>query len=273
MPYSTPVLTGSIPSPATAPLTGVLNWSASTEPSPNTVQLLLLMAGANTSQTFVDSSVNAFTVTNHNASTQSNTEAPSFETTSGDFTSVSGNQYVSVPLVGGGPLDLSTVDFTIEGWIYSPASMIGAEGSFIATSTFQCEMVTNQAIGENTLSVSICGTSFSASSVIPNSTWTAFAITSAGNTLTMWINGTAVATTTYADRAANPFTDTAWEFGQCPGSIPGSVYLSNIRISTSALYSGPYTPTGPLSPGGGTTYATGYDIYRNGVSIAKIGQV
>jgi len=273
MPYSTPVLTGSIPSPATAPLTGVLNWSASSTPSGTAASLLLLMAGANTSQTFVDSSANALTVTNHNASTQSNTEAPSFETTSGDFTSGSGNQYLSIPLVPSGPLDLSTGNFTIEGWIYSPVGMIGSEGSFLGTNLFECEFISAQGVGVNKLLCTFSGvTAQSAVGSLPNATWVAFALVCTANSLQIYINGVASgAAVPITIRAA--MTDTSWEFGQMPGSIPGSVYLSNIRITPSALYSTTYTPTGPLGPGGGTTYATGYDIYRNGVSIAKIGQV
>jgi hypothetical protein len=240
--------------------------------APNAVQLLLLMAGANTSQTFVDSSQNAFVVTNHNAATQSNTEAPSFETTSGDFTSGAGNQYVSVPLVGAGPLDLSTGDFTIEGWLYMPASMVGAEGNLIGTNNYEAEILCNQITGGYKLICTISGSSAqSAVNSVPNATWVSFAFTCTSNVLQVWINGVASGSPgNIVSRVA--MTDTSWIFGQHPGT-PASVYLSNIRISTAALYSGPYTPTGPLSPGGGVVDATAYHIYRNGASLTTTGQV
>jgi hypothetical protein len=240
--------------------------------APNAVQLLLLMAGANTSQTFVDSSQNAFVVTNHNAATQSNTEAPSFETTSGDFTSGAGNQYVSVPLVGSGPLDLSTGDFTIEGWLYMPASMVGAEGNLIGTNNYEAEILCNQIAGGYKLICTISGSSAqSATNSVPNATWVSFAFTCTSNVLQVWINGVASGSPgNIVSRVA--MTDTSWIFGQHPGT-PASVYLSNIRISTAALYSGPYTPTGPLSPGGGVVDATAYHIYRNGASLTTTGQV
>ncbi len=273
MPYSTPVLSGSIPNPATQPLTGDLTWTASGEPSGTPCSLLLLMAGVNGSSTFVDSSVNAFTATNHNVATQSNVTAPGFETTSGQFTGGGGNQYLTVPLTASGPLDLSTGDFTIEGWIYS--AQTSGEGTFLGTSLYGIELILNYGSGQFVCSA--MGTSFSsAATAVPASTWVAFAITSTGNTLQVWINGVASGSpTNYANRSAHPLTDTFWYFGEGQGGgIPFSGYLSNIRITKGvALYSTTYTPTGPLGAGGGTLYATGYDIYRNGVSIATVGAV
>ena len=276
MPYSTPVLSGSIPNPATQPLTGDLTWTASGEPFGTPCSLLLLMADVNGSTTFVDSSVNALTVTTHGSAAQSNSTAPSFQATAGDFTQAGGDNYVSVPVTTNGPLDLSTGDFTIEGWVYVPSAMIGGEGSFLwpLGGGHYVELIAQADTGGCDLKFQMGAYSTtSASNSVALDTWTAFAATVTGTAMQLWINGVASGTAGVLSIRGTS-TDTSWTIGQGQSSIPGLVRLADFRVTKGvALYSTTYTPTGPLGPGGGTLYATGYDIYRNGVSIATVGAV
>jgi len=215
--------------------------------------LLLLMNGANTSQVFTDSSVNALAVTNHGASTQSTSEHPSFQATAGDFTSGAGTQYLSVPVTGGGPLDLSTGDFTIEGWIYVPAALIGGEGCFISSlgGNTQVELVVQGHSAGCDIQAAIGGgyTTETAVHAFAIATWTAFALTVTGTAIQLWINGVASGTPgTIVTRQT--MTDTTLNVGQVPGSIPGLIWLADIRITKGvARYSTTYTPAGPFGVG------------------------
>ena len=215
--------------------------------------LLLLMNGANTSQVFTDSSVNALAVTNHGASTQSTSEHPSFQATAGDFTSVGGTQYLSVPVTGGGPLDLSTGDFTIEGWIYVPAALIGGEGCFISSlggNTQVSLVVQGHSAGCDILAAIAGGyTTETTLHAFAIETWTAFALTVTGTAIQLWINGVASGTPgTIINRQT--MTDTTLNVGQVPGSIPGLIWLADIRITKGvARYSTTYTPAGPFGVG------------------------
>ena len=215
--------------------------------------LLLPMNGANTSQVFTDSSVNALAVTNHGASTQSTSEHPSFQATAGDFTSVGGTQYLSVPVTGGGPLDLSTGDFTIEGWIYVPAALIGGEGSFICSlgGNTQVSLVVQGHSAGCAIVAAIGGgyTTDTAIHAFAIETWTAFALTVTGTAIQLWINGVASGTPgTIINRQT--MTDTTLNVGQVPSSIPGLIWLADIRITKGvARYSTTYTPAGPFGVG------------------------
>ena len=211
------------------------------------VGLLLHMNGANNSQTFVDSSSNALAVTNFNNSIQSNTETPGFTPTTGDFTSAGYNQYVSVPLTTGGPIDLSTGDCTIEGWLYMPTSVNNGSGNVGGTTNYECEFSVNQGAGTYKLLCTFSGvTAQSAIGSVPNATWVAFAVTVAGTSVQIWINGVASgASATILTRA--PMTDPAWIFGSHPGT-PILCYLSDIRITKGlARYTASYTPSGPFT--------------------------
>ena len=221
------------------------------------------MDGANSSTTFIDSGPNSLTVTAHAGAKQSNAQAPSFETTSGDFTNSALTSYVSVPLTSGGPVDLSTGDFTIEGWIYPETS--GSEGAFLETSDFVIEFVWNDSSTQIS-ATALNGTVNSATTSVPATTWTAFALTCKSNILQLWINGVASgASHTIASRTS--LTGSTWAFGSTPGSIPGKQFLSNIRITKGlARYSTTYTPTGPF---GGTCAITVPNVTGQALATAE----
>lgn len=209
------------------------------DPNFSSVGVLLRMDGANGSTTFVDSSPNALTVTTHNAAAQSSAQAPSFETTSGDFSAGALTSYLTVPLVSGGPLDISAGDFTIEGWIYP----LGSSGNFIQTSDFKVDMEWNSGTSQIVCTV-LNGHESSANGTVPATTWTAFALVCASNVLTIYING--VGGTSSAITGRTSLSAGSWQFGSCPG-VPGQIFLSNIRVTKGvARYTSNYTPAGPF---------------------------
>lgn len=219
------------------------------DPYFGSVSLLLPMNGANGSAVFTDSSVNALTVTTHGSAVQSNSTAPSFQATAGDFTEAGADNYISVPVTGGGPLDLSTGDFTIEGWVYVPSALIGGEGSFLwpLGGGHYVELIAQAHTAGCDLKFQMGAYSTSsASNSVALNTWTAFAATVNGTSMQLWINGVASgAAGTLSIRGTS--TDTSWTIGQGQSSIPGLVRLADFRVTKGlARYTTTYTPAGPF---------------------------
>ena len=228
------------------------------------VGVWLKMDGANASATFVDSGPNALTVTNNNSATQTNATAPVFEPTSGVF-GITGitHRYLTVPFVSSGPLDLSTGDFTIEGWVYPNSGQISGEGSFVWSDDNSISLIWNEASAEFVFQFWGGGIS-SAAHAVPVSSWTAFAVVLSGSTLKLFVNGVLVNSTPVSGRAA--MTASTWQFGNVFSSIPFSGYLSNIRITKGvARYSADYAPV----PFGGTCAVTVPNVTGQALATAE----
>lgn len=152
-----------------------------------------------------------------------------------------------------------TGDFTVEGWIYVTGALSGyriiaqcaANNSW---STGWSLVIFNDRLNlwlnSNNIALSGAGT------VLAN-TWQHVAVTRSGTTITLWINGSSVATGTSSD---NLVPTRAMTIGAeaSPFAYPFQGYISNVRIvKGTAVYTGNFTPpTAPLSPISGTSLLT-----------------
>ncbi len=278
MPYSTPTLSGSIPNPATAPLTGDLSWTVSTTPGGNDGSLLLHFDGTNGSTTFLDTSGVGNIMTVYNAAVTVSTAAPEFGTGCGDFVASAGG-YLHTPLTPGGPLDLGAGgDWTIEMWLkFGTQAAAGGVAHVVEIGGFAQEphnytlYIVNGVGGA--ISFSAPGGTTSSTAYTAN-TWFALAVVNHGNTVQMYINGSAVGTPFTLSPSSNGGGNVTIGGQYGTSNDPFNGFVDELRISQVARYTSNYTPaTSPFPDGGGTINASGYDIYRNGVSIAQVGAV
>ncbi len=290
MSYTTPTLTGSIPNPTGQPLEGVLNWTESDTSTGIVAALLLHCDGTNGSTSFPDNSGTGNVVTAQGTA-QVDTSAPEFGTGAAEM--VAQTDYLSTPCTLGGPLDLSTGDFTVEWWIKAPdwtgtfeIMEIGmgssfAGGGFVVYTTGGGSVALEGVPAPSGIVTGVIGFSGLPS---PN-TWYHMAVCSQGGYITCYWNGN------YSTSATQHYSSFKWpagtnllRFGQghFTHTVAGAEF-DEIRVlqGTAAYpqnllspYNGTYSiPSGPFSDGGSSTPASGYDIYRNGVSIATVGQV
>jgi hypothetical protein len=151
---------------------GLAPWSA-----------LLHMDGANGATSFVDSSVNNFTITNSGgvAQTTSNFE---FGTASGSF---NGSNTLRLPLVPGGPLDLQQ-DFTVQGWFNTPT--FGGQQILWGTGIFATSRYVRGYYDAGTVTLQSSGLSaFGISGSVTINTWNHFAMTRRGGDWYVFLNG------------------------------------------------------------------------------------
>jgi hypothetical protein len=254
----------------TPPLTVALDWDVAneiggggsgggggTDPYYADVGALLFMDGTNGSGTFIDSGPNAFTVSKIGSPVQSNAEAPSFTTTSGDFSTT---EAVTVPVTSSGPLDFGTGDFTVEGWFY--ITFTTGEGTFLANNPAGLNAITVNATRKALVGGGMFNVNATLGSALSN-VWNAFAYVRISGTLTLYMNGVLAGT------AANTIiTSTGtWTIGgKVNPSIPLPIFLSNIRFTKGVgRYTSNYTPSGPFDTVNNPP--AGYNVYREGVSL------
>lgn len=217
----------------------------------NRVTLLLNTNSTNGAQnnTFLDSSSNAFSIT-RNGNTTQGTFSPFSQTGWSNFFDGTGD-YLS----GGSSADytLGTGDFSISCWIYPTVSATSTTGIFgvggAVTGAF--EIFTKFPTGgNNTLVVNgYAGTTVITTGVLNVNAWNYIAISRASGTLSVYLNGTRVANTSFTDNLSQ--TDAV--IGRSYSNLDQEYftgYISDFRIvKGTALYSGT-TLTTP------TTYST-----------------
>ena len=157
-------------------------------------------------------------------------------------------------------------DFTVEGWVYPTAA-----GSQIY---FDCRASDADANG---FAFYRSGTSFSiftngaatSGGTVSNNVWTHLAFVRSAGTITAYINGTqafTLATSANFSRTAQVI-GAAWNFA---GPVTG--YMSNVRVVVgTAVYTGAFTPAGPLSPITGTSLLTCGTSWTGNPAITKNG--
>lgn len=187
---------------------------------------------------FVDSSLNVFTVTNAGGTVTRNTSTPEFGAGCASFP---GGGTLTVPLTLGGPLDLSSGDFTVEGW-FNGAAQGGGQGIVFETSDGLLNLFYQSA--NQAFSGSISGVNYgTANGALPLNTWTSWAICVHNNNILLFINGVLVQTVGIATRvAAVPGT---WRFSNT--FVPYNGLQDEFRVTKGvARYIGNYTPSGPF---------------------------
>jgi hypothetical protein len=213
------------------------------DPYFSSTSLLLLGNGTNGGQnnTFVDSSANNFTITRNGNTTQG-----SFS----PFTGAGGSGYFDgsgdyLSVASASAIDISTGDWTIEGWCYATVKTnlvdgVCGYGSYGAMMLYYSGTNWVLEIGNgSSVVVTISGAA-------TTNTWQHLAVTRNGNTFTLWINGTSAGTgTSSATLAGSSRTVYIGYNGSSTQYFTGNI--SNFRLlKGTALYTSTFTP--PTSP-------------------------
>ena len=273
------------------------NYTPQQYPFGATANLLLHCDGTNGSSSFPDSSGTSVTVTNLGATVS--TSAPEFGTGCGTF---GASQALSAPIVTGGQLDLQAAGtWTVEGWLKIPAVYPGAASIQLVFSDLDNGVINRyvrvwyivsqttadslqlQANGQGgNWSTNCAGP---ASVTIRDGNWHSFAVVAniAAGTIRIFVDGiSGIVVTGYVGWPnANPSTHfyLGTDYTNIVDGQGNWLYghLDEFRVTQgAALYTANYTPAGPFpdgSTGGSGTPAVGYDLYRDGVSIALLGPV
>jgi Concanavalin A-like lectin/glucanases superfamily len=199
--------------------------------------------------TFLDSSTNNFTVT-RNGNTTQGTFSPYGSNWSNYF---DGSSYLSSTAAS-----ISGADFTIEAWVYLTAtSNSGHLFSFGTNEPNRFSIYRDNANNKWSLAVVNGGayTITAATNTAIANTWNHVAFVRSGTTNYLYVNGVREASNT-ASLNSGTARYIAGNFGISTDNIYG--YVSNFRVSTSALYTGTtYTvPTAPFIAGAGTNMLT-----------------
>jgi hypothetical protein len=219
----------------------------------NYVTMLLHGDGTNGAQnnTFIDSSTNAFSIT-RNGNTTQGSFSPYGSNWSNYFSgdSFGGDYFYTSSSIGS-----YSSNFTVECWINSAdvGPVPWCLGSFNLSSGMLIQLSTT-VIDVYTSGSPIA--SFSTSAWTKN-TWNHVALVRNSGTITVYVNGISVGTVSHSATLSGSF----YVFGQnYAGSVSaggGKTYLSNVRVTNTAVYTGSFTPsTTPLTAISGTALLT-----------------
>lgn len=166
-----------------------------------------------------------------------------------------GIEFFSVPLVAGGPLDISSGDWTIEFWIYLTIQGTGNPLPVFNASDWRSNNATpsifaNNSGGQLIVYSAVFGQGFlgSASALSP-ATWTHIAVVRHGNTFTFYTNGVNTGTfnssnlLTGMSDGSSSTVDIGPDF-YSGGSPPGAIgYIDEVRVTKGlARYTANFTP-------------------------------
>ena len=221
------------------------------DPKFNYVTMLLHGDGTNGAQnnTFLDSSTNNFTIT-RNGNTTQGTFTPYGSNWSNYFDG--SGDYLTAP--NSTAFDLSTSDFTIEGFFYptvgsaSQSIFAYASNAGASISDYAFQLLINSSNGINFRVVASGSSSFttiSTSNTFTLNSWNYVCVTRTGTSVSVYLNGTTTTGTissTIRNNASSILT-----IGRDPdGTFAITGYLSNLRILKGTAVT-PSTPTTPLT--------------------------
>ena len=188
---------------------------------------------------------------------------------SSQYLTVSNSALVFDPAVSAG-------DFTVEGWFY-PTNVTGGHTLFcLGTETTNRFVV---ALDGTSVTTNLFGAgTVTYTSTVPITTWTHIAVVRSGTTVSVYINGTASATT---DTQAGALGNGALNIGADSGGAALFVgYISNFRVGSTAVYTAGFTPsTTALGLVAGTilllplTGAPFTDVSRSDMIVTNTGSV
>lgn len=210
------------------------------DPNFSSVVLLLHMDGANNSTTFTDSSQAANTVTAFDGAAISTAQSK-FGNASGLFESP---KRLEIP--GSANFDLSSVDFTIEAWIYGTSLVY--DGAIVARDLYGGNF--SWGLYVNSTNVHFATNNFltvrSGSTTISENQWHHVAATSSGGTLRLFLNGNELLAE--ATTVTNATSDVS--VGCFSANNPNTFfngYIDELRITKGvARYTAAFTP--PAAP-------------------------
>jgi hypothetical protein len=228
------------------------------DPNFENVTLLLNGDGTNGAQnnTFLDSSTNNFTITRNGNTTQG-----SFSPYGGNWGNYFSSSSLATPSNAAVSDTLLASDFTIECWFFAVSA--SANGSPLWTNSIANSdgfstsyLYADGSIGTGKVAVNEFA---SATGLWTVSTWNHFALVRSGSNLTIYLNGSQIATTasasTYLNTSATKPMAIGRNYQNTPTYFDG--YISNFRAVSSALYTTTFTPsTTPLTAISGTQLLT-----------------
>ena len=217
----------------------------------NYVTMLLHGDGTNGAQnnTFLDSSTNNFTITRNGNTTQGSfspygSNWSNFFDGSGDYLATSSTQIIP-----------ATTTYTVEAWVYltgdySDYREIVTQGS--SGNANRWLMLVN--ITDGILKIQTGASSITTSFTVPQNTWTHLAFVNNSSSYTVYANGTSVGSGTNTVMPQNTYV-TVGAFQSGAEYFQG--YISNVRITNTAVYTSSFTPsTTPLTAISGTRLLT-----------------
>jgi hypothetical protein len=221
----------------------------------NLVTLLLNTTATNGAQnnTFLDSSTNNFSIT-RNGNTTQGTFTPFSQTGWSNFFDNTVNDAISFP--SNAAYSVGTGNFTVEFWL-NPTAFSGNNQRFFLMGVSGTTNLSVEGQSAGTLTVVFEGSTIITYSWSPTfSNWYHIALCRVGSTVTLYINGTSVATATSSTSISNNVINVGsltWA-----GSFNVKGYLSNVRFSANtAFYTAAFTPsTTPLTAISGTALLT-----------------
>ena len=230
----------------------------------NLTTLLLPGNGTNGAQnnTFLDSSSNNFSIT-RNGNTTQGTFTPFSQTGWSDY--FDGTGYLTLPSVSTtfGTFSSSST-FTIEAWIYQTQRQSGAEptlfGDMQATGGLSYFAFGPNNNGYLMLYWYSGGNATATTTQIPLNTWTHIACTVSSGAIKLFVNGilqtiSGVSSFTAPAGSTGGLSIGRWNAGGSANGFFG--YLSNLRVTNTALYSANFNPsTSPFTAISGTTLLT-----------------
>ena len=184
-------------------------------------------------------------------------------------------QSLLTPSSGTNAAFTQTGDFTVEAW-YRPTNVTGTHSLF-TLGPDPANRYTFQLSGTSVTSNLYGAGVTTYTSTVPINTWTHIAVVRSGSTVSVYINGTASATT---DTQAGTIGNGVLRIGaDATGSALFVGQISNFRVAASAVYTGNFTtPTRPLSLTGAVFFAslgaTAFvDYSTNAIAITNTGTV
>jgi hypothetical protein len=209
---------------------------------------VLLLNGESTSAFDDVSSLNTFPTVNGDSRAAGKSPFTSPTATDGSVYFDGTGDYLSYP--DSASLRIGTSDFTIEGWFYATtigASQRGiiAKGPNAATTGWEIRI--NGASG-GALAMTYTSTVLTGSTVIATNTWYHFALvrsgTASGN-VKLYLNGVLEGTSATARNDDFSQTDNMYigYTRQVSSPQPFLGYISNVRVTKQALYTGAFTPS------------------------------
>jgi hypothetical protein len=229
------------------------NWPAVVVPDPYFPYVTMLLPGNGTNgaqnNTFLDSSASPLTIT-RNGNTTQGTFSPYGSNWSNYFDG--SGDYLDAP--SSSAFTLGTGDFTIEMW-YNPSV------SYASGNVYLFDMGTNgtriQLFSNTVYFLPQSGNSIQTAAGVGMvvGTWYHVAAVRSGSTMTLYVNGSSVGTTTNSSN----LTNTLFRIGDYGGGGYGfNGYISNVRVvKGTAVYTSSFTPsTTPLTAISGTSLLT-----------------
>lgn len=207
------------------------------DPYASNVSLHLKMDGANGSTTFVDDSVNRYTITSYGTATISTSQSK-YNGSSAYFDGSGARLGLSTTAI-----DFGAGDFTAECWIYISANPVTAgqimgKHVYGVSASWLFQINASRVLSflwNNGVNVLSTGT------VLNLSQWYHVAVCRIGSTIKIFINGTEAASTTisYTFTSSTEFTIASSSNDNANARI--NAYIDNVRLTNAARYTASFT--------------------------------